>query len=376
MKILYSCLSRSWGGMEMYTLTCADQLKKRGAEVELLVYPGSKLMEEALQRGYYVYPVAAKGYFHPLEVFKLSRLIRSGGFHLIHTQASKDLWVLVPALKSAGSDIPLYMTKQVGSFIVKKDTLHKWIYSRITTAFAISRVIEKNLIDTCPLQPEKVALLHNAIDTTHFDPAKADRSKLRAEFGIKDDEVLIGMLARFSKGKGHEEMIDAAATLNLKHHNLRYLIVGEASLGENEYAEKIKNYAASKNLPNMIFTGFRKDVREVLAALDIFVFPSHNEAFGIALAEALSMGVPSVCSNSDGILDIADDGVTSYLFEVKNAKSLEEKISLLASDAEKRKQFGINARKRAREHFEITLLTDRVITFYEKDTGLKIGDTV
>jgi len=374
MKILYSCLSRSWGGMEMYTLTCADQLRQRGAEVELLVYPDSKLMQEALQRGFYVYPVAAKGYLHPWEVFKLTRLIRSGGFHLIHTQASKDLWVLVPALKAAGSGIPLYMTKQVGSFIVKKDTLHSWIYSRVTTVFAISRVIEKNLLDTCPITPDKIALLHNAVDTNHFDPAKADRNKLRGEFSISADEVLIGMLARFSKGKGHEEMIDAAAELNKKFNNLRYLIVGEASKGEDEYAEKIKNYAASKNLPNMIFTGFRKDVREVLAALDIFVFPSHNEAFGIALAEALSMGVPSVCSNSDGILDIADDGVTSYLFEVKNAVSLAEKIFLLAADASKRKEFGMNARKRAREHFELSVLTDRVIQFYEKDTGMKIGD--
>lgn len=367
MRILYSCLSRSWGGMEMYTLTCMHQLIARGHQVDLLAYPDSKLFHEAGEQKLSVHPVKASGYFHPAEIVKLTRLLKKNRYDLLHTQASKDLWVLVPALRIAGISSPLYLTKQVGSFIVKKDALHRWIYSRVTRAFAISRVIEKNLADTTPVNPERIDLLHNAIDTAHFDPAKADRSQLRKEFSIADDEILIGMLARFSKGKGHEEMIHAAGILNKKHRGIKYLIVGEASKGEDDYAEGIKKLARDAELQNMIFTGFRKDVRTVLAALDIFVFPSHNEAFGIALAEALSMGVPSVCSNSDGILDIAVDGETSLLFQVKDGDDLAAKISRLVDDKELRSRMSTASRARAVTHFDLSVLTGRVIDFYNKD---------
>lgn len=367
MKILYSCLSRSWGGMEMYTLTCMHQLIDRGHEVHLLAFPDSKLFEEAKERKLTVFPIKASGYFHPAEIVGLKILLQKNRYELIHTQASKDLWVLVPALRISGSQIPLYLTKQVGSFIVKKDALHRWIYNRVTRIFAISRVIQKNLADTTPVNPARIELLHNAIDTAHFNPAHTDGRALRKEFAIGDNEILIGMLARFSKGKGHEEMIEAAGILNQKHSGVKYLIVGEASKGEDDYAEGIKKLARDAKLENMIFTGFRKDVRTVLAALDIFVFPSHNEAFGIALAEALSMGVPSVCSNSDGILDIAVDGVTSLLFQVKDGRNLAEKISRLISDQPMRTRFSEASRRRAVEHFDLKVLTERVLEFYHKD---------
>jgi glycosyltransferase involved in cell wall biosynthesis len=60
--------------------------------------------------------------------------------------------------------------------------------------------------------------------------------------------------------------------------------------------------------------------------MDIFIFPSHAEAFGIALVEAMSMGKPTICSNSDGVLDIAVDDITSYLFEKQNKESLSQNL--------------------------------------------------
>ena len=100
--------------------------------------------------------------------------------------------------------------------------------------------------------------------------------------------------------------------------------------------------------------------------MDIFVFPSHSEAFGIALAEAMSMAKPSVCSNADGILDIAVDNETSYLFENKNAGDLLIKIELLLNSPDTRVKFGKAARKRAIENFNIDVLTDKVISIYDE----------
>ncbi|MFO7447662.1 MAG: glycosyltransferase family 4 protein [Ignavibacteriaceae bacterium] len=366
MKILYSCLSKSWGGMEMYTLTAVKQLLKRNIRVELLCVKESRIHIEANNLGLIIHPVKMSGYFNPFSTLRLYSILRRGGYNLIHTQFSKDLWLIVPALTILKKRIPVVLTKQLGSFIKKKDILHKWIYSNVTLALAISRVIKKNLLETVPLTEDKIIILHNGIDIKRFNPENVDNKKIRKEFGISENEILIGMLARFSPGKGHEQFLEAAKKLSSKYNNLKFLIVGEASRGESVYEETIKKLAESHGLKNIIFSGFRSDIPEVLAAMDIFVFPSHAEAFGIALAEALAMGIPSVASNSDGILDITVDGVTGYLFENKNAADLEIKIELLIKSQETRDKFGIAARQRAVEKFDLEGITDRTVDIYNE----------
>jgi glycosyltransferase involved in cell wall biosynthesis len=232
---------------------------------------------------------------------------------------------------------------------------------------AISRVIAKNLTDTTPLDEGKIELLHNGVDTHRFDPEKTDMHKVRLEFGIGDNEIVTGMLARFSWGKGHEEFLFAAKELLKNNSNLKFMIVGEPSRGEDEYAAKIRQTADDYGISDkVIFTGFRSDTPEVLGAMDIFAFPSHSEAFGIALAEAMSMGKPSVCSDSDGVLDLAINGGTGYLFRKQDGADLAEKLGLLISSAGKREAFGKAARLRAVNNFEIEVLTEKAINLYNR----------
>jgi glycosyltransferase involved in cell wall biosynthesis len=124
--------------------------------------------------------------------------------------------------------------------------------------------------------------------------------------------------------------------------------------------------AEDYNLLNVIFTGYRVDTPQVIAAMDIFVFPSHSESFGIALVEAMAMAKPSVCSNSDGVLDIAVDNETSYLFENKNVEDLTKKIELLINSSTTRIQFGKASRERVVENFDFDILTDKVIIIYNE----------
>ena len=180
--------------------------------------------------------------------------------------------------------------------------------------------------------------------------------------------MLIGMVARFTPGKGHEEFIEAAAGLNNKFDNLHFIIVGEASRGEDEYADKIKSYAEKLHLNNLTFTGYRSDIPNILASMDIFVFPSHSEAFGIALIEAMAMEKPCVCSAADGVLDIVVDGKTGYLFEKRNAADLMDKLTQLIQNPDIRQAFGKEARKRVVENFEIEMVTDKVCSLYEQLT--------
>jgi glycosyltransferase involved in cell wall biosynthesis len=364
MKILYSCLSKSWGGMEMVTLTGIKQLLKNNIKVELLCADDSRLQLEANNFGIIIHPLNSINTVNPFSILKTASIIKSGNFDLIHSHASRDLWLLVPALKILRKSLPLVLTKHVGSFIIKKDFLHNKIYNRVTLAIAISEVIKKNLITTTSLTAEKIKIIYNGVDLTKFDPSVADRNKLRNELNVGINDILIGMTGRFSLGKGHEEFLFAAKELNKKYSNLKFVIVGEASRGEDNYATKIQLLTKEYNLQNVFFVGFRSDIPDVLAAMDIFVFPSHAEAFGVGLIEAMSMNKPTVAANTDGVLDIVLDNETGLFFNSRDGKDLCNKIVKLIDDSELRPKLGSNARKRVLEIFDLEKITDQHIITY------------
>jgi glycosyltransferase involved in cell wall biosynthesis len=367
MKILQTCLSSSWGGMEMYSLQTARLLIDAGAEVELLCCAGSRLHFEAVKTGLTVNPVRFPIRFNLSVLLSLNRLLNNKQYDLIHAEASKDLWLLVPALKFSGLATPLILTKHVGSFIKKTDILHRWIYNRVDKAIAISEVIKRNLLETTTLREDQILMIHDSIDASRFDPDIVSGERIRSEFNIKDRELLLGINARLSPGKGHEEFLHAAKKLACRYDNLKFLIVGESSKNEADYDVEIKNLAARLDHGSkVIFTGFRADIPEILAAIDIFVFPSHAEAFGLALVEAMSMRKPSVCCNSDGVLDIAVDGNTSLFFERKNADDLTVKLESLIREPALRNILGLNARKRVLENFNTDIFIGKVIDTYER----------
>jgi glycosyltransferase involved in cell wall biosynthesis len=366
MKILYSCLSKSWGGMEMVTINSIKQLLDRNISVELICTAESRIHIEANNIGMIIYPIKAPGYFHPIISIKVVSIIKNGKYDLIHTHASKDLWLLVPALKLIKSKVPLVLTKHVGSFIIKTDKMHNWLYSRVNYAIAISKVIKDNLLETTALDENKIVLHYNGVDPEKYDPDKVDPMKVRKELNIKEDELLLGMVARFSAGKGHENFLLVAKELSIKYNYLKFIIVGEASKGEDAYAKEIKTLAEDYRLNNIIFAGFRTDMPEVLSAMDIFIFPSHAEAFGVALVEAMAMAKPSVSTSSDGILDITVDNETGYLFKKDDPADLKNKLELLINSPEKRKTLGKVARQRVLEHFDSQKLMDGLVELYKQ----------
>jgi glycosyltransferase involved in cell wall biosynthesis len=303
MKILYSCLSKSWGGMEMVTLTGIKQLLKRNHKVELLCADESRIQLEANNLGIIIHSIKIGKVLNPFSLVEVASIIKSGRYDVIHSHASKDLWLIVPALQILKSKTHLVFTKHVGSYIIKKDLLHNKIYNRVNLAIAISSVIKNNLIETTTLTEDRIKIIFNGVDLKKFNPGNTDRNKVRNELNITEKEIIIGMTGRISPGKGHEEFIFAANELSKKHSQLKFVVVGEASHGEDEYANSIKLLAEKHYLKNIYFLGFRSDIPDVLAAMDIFVFPSHAESFGIALIEAMAMCKAAVCSNSDGVLD-------------------------------------------------------------------------
>jgi glycosyltransferase involved in cell wall biosynthesis len=101
-----------------------------------------------------------------------------------------------------------------------------------------------------------------------------------------------------------------------------------------------------------LFAGFRRDIPDLMAAFDVFAFPSHAEAFGLVLIEAMAMERPVVSTNCDGVLDIVVDGVTGLYVNPRNAIQLANAIEKLGTDGELREKIGKNGRRRVEELFD------------------------
>ena len=353
LNILQSCFSYSWGGLELQALEVSALLLNRGHGVWLACSRGSRLQEEAMDRHIPTLPLRITGYVHPTAMWRLAGLIRHANIDVIHAQHSRDIATLVPAIKLTRRKIPLLLSKRVGSYIQKKDLFHRFTYGNVSRVLAISNVIHQNVLDTTPMTAEGVVTVHDAIDTELFSPARINRTTIREEFGIDAGTIVVGFVGRYSRGKGHEDLLRAALILRERRPHIRYLIVGEASYGEEDYASTVKDLARSLGLDDIVtFTGYRGDIPEVMSAFDIFAFPSHAESFGVVLIEAMAMERPVVSTNCDGVLDIVVDGETGLYVHPKNPEELAAALLRLIENPALRERLGKAGRARVLEHFD------------------------
>ena len=351
MKILEVCTSKSWGGMEMRTLKFSDYFKNAGHDVTLLCYPNSFLNKEARQLGIKTIDFPFSNALQLNLILKLRQILKKEYFEIIHLQYSKDLQFVIPAVKNIKPKIPVVLTKRVGSFINKKDIYHKYLYSGVDLITTISNVIRQNVINTCPITPDKVEVIYNGIDIKIFQEAGKKRNQTRAVMDISD-EIAVGMFGRFSPGKGHEELLNAARIILDKKYNVKFWIVGEASFGEDQYAKNIYELSKKLNLNDSVkFLGYRKNVPELMSAIDILAVPSHAEAFGNVAIEGMASAKPVVASNTDGLLDIVIDGETGIQFPPGNSVLLSEALIRLIENEDLRIKFGNAGLKRVSEMF-------------------------
>jgi glycosyltransferase involved in cell wall biosynthesis len=348
MNILVTCLSKSWGGMEMFVLSSVSLLLGDGNCVSVVCLKDSPIYGE-LKNKNIPYILLDSSAISVSNIIKFASFLKADKYDLIHTHFSKDLWLIMPALWLLHSSIPVVMTKHLGSAITKKDFLHKALYNRLNHAIAISNVIKQNLIDTTSLSEEKVSLIYNYINAKAFKKDIEIAGALRKEFAIDQNVFVLGMVARITPGKGHEDVIESVKILNEKNVKVKVIVVGASEEGEKHYEESLKNKIKEYGLEEyFIFTGFRNDVANILSMFDVFLFPSHAEAFGLSLLEAMACGLPSIVCFSDGVKDIAIKGETSLTFERDDSVTLAENILNLLNDEKLRKKLSENSIQRAK----------------------------
>lgn len=143
-----------------------------------------------------------------------------------------------------------------------------------------------------------------------------DIQDYRKKLNIPNNGFVITSVGELSVRKNQITVLKGLKQLN--NENIHYLICG---IGKNEY--KLRNYVSKNNISNVHFLGYRTDIPEIYGISDISAFLSKREGLGLAGLEAMAAGLPLVCSNINGMLEYASDGVTGYLMSPSNVHQFE-----------------------------------------------------
>lgn len=163
----------------------------------------------------------------------------------------------------------------------------------------------------------------------------------------KDGIIRFLFIGRIMKEKGIEEYLEVANNLTNKYSNIKFYILGPFE--EEKYKDAIFN---NKN-PRIKYLGISNDVRNEIKEADCIVNPSYHEGMSNVLLESASMGKPLIASNIPGCKEITEDGYNGYLFEVKSAVSLEDKIiRFIELDTKEKEIMGKNSRKKVKAEFD------------------------
>jgi glycosyltransferase involved in cell wall biosynthesis len=197
--------------------------------------------------------------------------------------------------------------------------------------------------------------------------ADGERRRVRCELGFRDDQIVVGKVARLFHLKGHEYLLRAAPVIVAARPNVRFLFVGDGVLRKRLEAE-IARVGLSDHF---LFLGLAppEQIPELLAAMDIVVHTSLREGLARVLPQSLIVGRPVISYDVDGAREVVLDGQTGLLLPPRSIEPLAAAILRLAADPPLRARMGAEGRRLFTDAFRQERMVDELRQLYDRLLG-------
>jgi len=296
-------------------------------------------------------------------VKKIAGLLKEVSADLIHTHLIDADFLGFLSAKLAG--ISIVMSIHSYPFPHKKTHCGRyWLMSKFTNrVVCVSETVKKYLMTHSRIPSQKIAVVYNGININRFSfrYPESEKMKLRNDLGIKEGYRIIGNVSRLVPDKGQEYLLRAVPAILKEHLKTIFLIIGDGELR----GMLIRLAKELKIEENVIFTGTRDDIPALLNIMDIFVFPTFNEALGISVLEAMAMGKPVVATNDAAIPEIVEHGREGFLVAPGELEVLIKTILKLFSKDVCLEEIGKTAQKRA-QYFSMEKMVQGIEQVYQK----------
>lgn len=375
------------GAQENTLLSCEDLLRIHGDNVLLLTGPplgpeGSLMKRAERNRVPLEILPALRREIHPLRdlksYYQIKRAIERFGPEVVHTHSGKAGFLgrlaahnlRIPAIVHTVHGAPFHPYQGRGARAVFR-TCERYAARRCDALVSVADAMTDLLVDAGVAKREKFTTIYSGMEVEPFLRANEHRRATRDELGYRDEDVVVGKIARLFRLKGHEYVVRAARQVVAAQPNVRFLFVGDGILSEH-----IRAQIARANLDAYFqFTGLVSPERipALIGAMDIVVHASLREGLARALPQALIAGKPVISYDVDGAREVVISGETGLLVAPASVDELAAGICRLAADRTLREKLGGQGRDRFTDQFRHEHMSRQLRALYQRILAAKLS---
>ena len=361
MRILILNESLTHGGAQSMSVELANALAEKD-ECEVYIAAAEGALQKRLSKNIVFIKLPLVSLINTFFVFSvLIKNVSEIRPHIIHSHGGTILGFVSLARSITNISAPIIFThhsqrftrlpKFLSVFILNHFCNHLIAISKGKRCYYLQQDIKKNKISTIP----------NFIDHSAFQQnSNFDSIAYKQTLGISEKSAIITITGRIVPGKNHVGFIDILIECAQKsEQKLTGLIVGDGPLLV-DLKKKIKDCPPELDI---VFTGYRNDIVNILSITDVFLFPSEYEILPMVLIEASAAGVPIVCSDIPGNRDVVQDGHTGYLIKGSNKNYCDALIKLLF-DNKMAIQMSRNGKMIVKKYFDKEVVVQSIFNLY------------
>lgn len=358
-KILYVLNHAGKAGTERYVESLVDRLHNKKIKAYLAFNEDGLLVEKMKIRGVQTFRIKMRNPFDIKAAIDLSKLCKRYDIDIIHTQFLRENYIAMLS-KIFNPKIKVNYTNH---FVLENNCILR-ITNRIISKLQ-NRIVAvcnkgKEMMIKNGVPGEKITVVFNGVDIDAWQ--EHEESTLRKEYNIDNDVFVFLCASRFAYDKGHEFLINAVWELKkITQMKFKCILANDGS-----FLEDRKKQVADMGLcGDIIFTGFRKDIKNLIYGCDLYINSSLHEALSFAIIEVLACGKPVIATDMAGNGDIINDETNcGILVKYNDAKGLAYSINRLINDAQLRNTLSKNAIKAARTKFNLDFVVEETYNLY------------
>lgn len=365
-RVLHITRTAKIAGAENLLLEIAKKYDRENFYMEFCTISGRGDFHGQLDKlGAVSYALGMRSFIEvPLIFLNLVGLLRKKKYDVLHVHLflSSFLGLLAGLVAKVPVKIMTrhysdYMYLYGNPFKVRIDRLSLRLCDKVTV---VSEAVGRVIIERDHFDCGKLITVYNGIDLDKFKPVLSSSEKIKRELGF-EGVLIVGAVGSLEYRKGHSFLIEAAQHVIESVPKVHFIVAGEGPL-LNTLKAKTSSMGISGNFS---FIGYRSDISEVISSFDVFVHPSTEEGFGIAILEALAMGKPVVAFSVGGIPEIIQDCSYARLVTPGDCKGLADAIlSFLPINLDQEK-LRTEARKSVSEKFAVLDMIRKYESLYK-----------
>lgn len=358
-KVMQVSTDTNIGGAGIWLLTFLKYYDRQSIDMVVVIPKGSALAERIKELGvrFVEADAIADSSFSPEGIKSLKSIIAEEKPDVVHTHASLSARIAARLCK-----VPVVNTRHCLEMPKKgiKRTLYRTLNNALSdVVVAVSKAVYENLTED-GISPEKLRLVYNGVEPIKELPAD-EREAIRIRLGISGT-LAVGIFARLEPVKNHSLFLEAAEAAYEVNDRFRFLVVGTGSMEEALKAQAKKRGIADA----VIFTGYVKDITELMNAVDINMLTSDFEAMSISLVEGMTIGKPCITTDAGGPREVVENGVSGIVVPKGDAFNLSAALLRLASDSGLRQKYGEEGKRIAKEKFSPEEMAAKLLDIYKE----------